>query len=104
MIIGRIIGRILLLAAAIVLVRDAIAWYDTGRFAPITFGQLWSDIDASSFGDARRSAESSLPAWLQRPVLFAMLSWWAVPVLAVPGFLLLRACRARAIGRRRRRR
>jgi len=102
-IIGRIIGRILLLAAAIVFLRDAIAWYDTGRLAPIAFGQLWSDIDAASFGDARTSVERALPAWLQPPVLFAMLSWWAVPILVVPGALLLRLCRVRVARRRRRR-
>ena len=103
MIIGRIIGWILLLAAAVVLLRDLIAWFDTGGLAPIAAGQVWGDIHRSSLALVQSGIERSVAPWLWDPVLAAILSWWAVPVLAIPGLLFLRAFRARR-GRRRRRR
>ena len=48
MIVWRIIGWIVLLAGLSVLVRDAIAGFDTGVWRPIAVGQLWYDIDRSS--------------------------------------------------------
>jgi hypothetical protein len=102
MIIGRVIGWLLLLAALTVLGRDLIGWADTGEFAPIAAGQLWFSLDPGSLNLAQAAVQRHVAAWLWDPVIESMLLWWAVPVLSVPGLVLLVLCRRRTQPRRRR--
>ncbi len=103
MVIGRFIGWLLILAAAVVLLRDAIGWVDTHFFAPVSALQLWGDIDAASRGAVQAWVERSLP-WLWNAVLATVLSWSAAAVLGLPGLVLVALCRRRGNGGRRRRR
>lgn len=104
MVIGRLIGWMLLLAAAAVLVRDLIVWLDTGIFVPITADALWFEIDRGSRLATEAMVEASPIPWLWQSVIAAMLSLWAMLVLALPGVFLLLLFRRRSSGRRRRRR
>ena len=100
MVIGRVIGWLLLLAAAVVFMRDLIGWYDTGVFAPTAAGQLWFDIDRSSLNLVQAVIQRYISAWLWQPVIATILLGWAVLVIGGPGLLLVWACRRR--NRRRR--
>jgi hypothetical protein len=102
MVIGRLLGWLLLLAALAVLGRDLIAWHATGHFVPIATGQLWYDLDRGSLNLAQAAIQRHVATWLWNPVVTTILSFWAVLVLAVPGLLLLWACRRRGYSRRRR--
>src|SRR5579872_5047239 len=102
MIIGRVIGWLLLLAGLIVLGRDLLGWADTGQFVPIAAGQLWFNLDHASLNLAQAVIQRYVAAWLWDPVIETVLLWWAVPVLAVPGLVLLMLCRRRGQPRRRR--
>jgi hypothetical protein len=104
MVIGRILGWLLVLAAAMVLLRDLLSWYDTGVFHAIALGELWFDIHPTSLELAQPAIQRHLAPWLWDPVIVAILRWWAAPVLAVPGVLLLWVSGGSTNGRRRRRR
>jgi hypothetical protein len=102
MIIGRIIGWLLVLAALVVLVADLIARLDTGHFAPTAAGQLWFEISPSTLELAQAGVQRHLVTWLWDPVMQTVLLWPAALVLGVPGVALLWACRRRDRRRRRR--
>src|SRR5579863_9172793 len=104
MVIGRVIGWILLFAAAVVLVRDLIAWLDSGAIAPIALGQLWADIDGPSLDGIHAAIRHDLPEWLAPRIDRALTQTWAMPALAAIGALVLWAFRRRGGTRRRRRR
>ncbi len=91
MIIGRIIGVILLLAAAGVLAHDMFDWSTKGFLAPIVAGQLWFDLAPSSLNLVQAVIQRYIAAWLWDPVISTILLWWAWVVLAVPGAVLLLA-------------
>jgi hypothetical protein len=98
MIVGRVIGWILIVAAVAVLVRDIIAWIDTGNFALIAAGQLWFNLHQDSLQIAEPAISRHIPLigpWLWHPVISTILTWPAVLVFAVPGILLARAFRRR---------
>ena len=101
MFIGRVIGWLLVLAALVVLVADAIAWLDTRHFALTAAGRLWSEISPTTRELAQPAIQSHLAAWLWDPI-DVMLTWPAALVLAVPGVALLWLCRPRDRRRRRR--
>jgi hypothetical protein len=87
MLIGRVFGWLLLLAALAIAGRDLLAWADTGRFGPLGIGELVAEIT----GRGSVAADG-------------VLTIWAAPVFAVPGLLLVlwRADGARRHRRRRR--
>jgi len=92
MMIGRIIGRLLLFAAGVVLVRDALVWLDTHSIAPLSLAGFWSDLAANGFLAARNWIDHVAP-WLWRWGLGPVLSLWALPSFAVLGSILLWSCR-----------
>ncbi len=94
MAIGRFFGWLLLFAAGIVLVRDAAAWLDLRVVAPLSLGDLWSNLDAGGFMSARAAIEHVAP-WLWRWALAPLLALWVLPVLAVLAVALLVSCRTR---------
>ena len=101
MVIGRLLGWLLLLAALAVLGRDLIAWHETHSFAPIALGQLWYDIDRGSLNTLQAAVQRHVAPWLWDPVIATVLRWWAVLVLAVLGVFFRWAFRRRGHGRRR---
>jgi hypothetical protein len=94
MVIGRFLGWVLLFATGIVFVRDTIAWLDLRILAPLSLGELWSNLDGSGFMSAHAAIERLAP-WLWRWGFAPVLALWALPVLAVLGLALLMVCRTR---------
>jgi hypothetical protein len=79
MIVGRFIGRLLLIAAAIVLLRDLFAWYDSGIVAPLSLAELAVD-----------------PARYPAPVASGVMAFPAIVVFLVLGLVFVFAFRARS--------
>lgn len=104
MIIGRVIGWLLALAAILVLLRDLFAWYMTGSFDPIALGRLWFDLSPNTLELAQPAIQRHIAAWLWEPVIVTILRLPALVVFAVPGILLLWSCGLTAAARARRRR
>jgi hypothetical protein len=99
MIIVRIIGWILLLAGAIVLGRDLIAWRDAGVWAPISLEELWLELHRASLA----RVEGGLAPWLLG-IVRRGLALWAAPSLLVPGIVFAWLGRKRGERRRSRKR
>jgi hypothetical protein len=102
MFVGRWIGWLFLLSGLAVLVRDLIAWADSGRFAPIVLGQLWFDLAPASLNLAQAVIQRYIHPALWDPAIQRLLLLWAFPVLILIGFLLIAAFRPRESHRRRR--
>jgi multisubunit Na+/H+ antiporter MnhC subunit len=100
MIIGRFIGWLLLLAALVVLVRDLIAWLDTGSFGFVAAGQVWFEISPNTLELAQPAIQRHVATWLWDPIV-AILTLPAIVVLGVPGVALVLLCRRRERRRRR---
>jgi len=90
MFIGRFIGTLLLIAAAIVLLRDALAWHDSGLLAFISGQELWGDLSPDSLTRFQRA----LPAYMTDPVS-VILGWPACLIFGLPGLLLFWVFRRR---------
>jgi hypothetical protein len=91
---GRILGWLFVLAAAVVFLRDTISWFDTGHLEPLVVGKLWFDLHPTSLQLAQPAIQRHIAPWLWDPVIVTLLLWWAAPVIAVPGIFLLWASRA----------
>ena len=100
MIVGRIIGGLFLIVAAIALLRDALDFYDTRQIALLSSDQLWYSFAPSSFESSRLWGETSLPI-LWDPIITTLLSAPTFLAAAVIGILFLLGSRK---PRRRRRR
>ena len=88
MLIGRLLGWTVLLAAGAVLVRDGLSWADTRALDPLSLGGLWSNLDGNGLIAAHHAIENAAP-WLWRWGLGPALAIWALPVLAILGLVLL---------------
>lgn len=100
MIVGRMIGGIIVLAGLAVLVRDAIAWYQTKIWAPVALGQLWYEADRSSLNLVQAVTERYISRFLWDPIIVSILLWRAFAVLIAVGALLLIVFRKRPQRRR----
>jgi hypothetical protein len=83
MIIVRVIGWLLLLFAAIALLRDLLNWYDSGALSLLSGDQLWLSQSPAGYQSAQNWVGDHLPALL-RPVLTTIL---ALPVFVAAGVL-----------------
>jgi hypothetical protein len=88
LIVLRILGWLLVLAALVMVGREALAWYQTGTWTIIPAGQLWFEIDRESLLLAQPAIERHLLPELWTAIA-AMLQWPAWAVLGVPGLVLL---------------
>jgi hypothetical protein len=102
MVIGRIIGWLLVLAALVVLGRDLIGWLDTHHLVFVPAGALWYQISPNTILLAQPAIQRHLAPWLWDPVIQTILLWPAVLVLGVPGLALLWLFQPRDRRRRRR--
>ena len=100
MIVGRIVGWILLIAAGITLAGDIIAWYHTGTWRLIAAGELWFKLDRGSLNLVQAVIQRYVSARLWDPVIQTVLQFYALLVFAVPGLVLLWVTRSREKRRR----
>ena len=101
MIVGRVIGWLLLIGAAITLGLDILAWYYTGTFKLSAAGELWYRLDRGSLNLVQAVIQRYISPRLWDPVIQSVLQLYALVVLAMPGFLLLWVFRSREARRRR---
>jgi hypothetical protein len=97
MVIGRFVGYLLLILAAIVGLRDLLAWFDTGILVLLSGNQLWFTLSPANYDSVTDAMRRAMPM-LWDP-LSAVLSAPAVAVSLILGLLLIWVFR-----RRRRRR
>ncbi len=97
--IGRVIAVLLLMAAALVMLQDAIGWYSTGVFEPTVVGKLWYQLSPTTLQLAQPAIQRHVSPWLWDNVIIYVLLFWAAPTFAVPALFLL----WETSGRRRRR-
>jgi hypothetical protein len=93
MLIGRVIGYLLILAALIVLVAEVIDFVATGNWTIISTGDVWYRIDPSSLAGAQSGIEQNIADWLWDPVIATLLRVPAWVFLGLSGMLLAAACR-----------
>ena len=78
MIVGKLIGFLLLIVAAIAFVRDALDWYDSGLLETLSGDQLWLSLAPDAY--------QSVQYWIIDNLSYA----WdpvATTILAVPAFI-----------------
>jgi hypothetical protein len=102
MFVGRWIGWLALLGGLAVLVRDLVAWADTGHFAPIVLGQLWFNLAPASLNLAQAVIQRYIFPALWDPGITTLLFCWAAPLFIGLGLVLIALFRRRDRGRRRR--
>jgi hypothetical protein len=95
MIIGRVIGWLLLIAASITLVGDVMAWSQTGTWRLSASGELWSKLDHNSLNFVQQMIQRYGSPKLWDPVIQTILQFYALLVLAIPGLLLIWVTRSR---------
>ena len=96
MIIVRIIGWMLLLAALAAAGYEAMAAIKSGGWHPVALGELWYRIDRGSLGLAQAGVQRHVASWLWEPVIVAILRLPGWIAFGVPAAALL------WLGRRRR--
>jgi hypothetical protein len=79
-----------------VLLRDALVWIDTKRWAPIALGQLWYELSRSSLNLVQAVVQRYIHPFLWDPIIVSVLLSWAFAVLMILGVLLLAVFRKRA--------
>jgi hypothetical protein len=95
MIIGRIIGWLLLIAAAITLANDVISWSHTGTWHLSSASEVWERLDAGSLTLVQAAVRRYVSPELWDPVIQTILQFYALLILAIPGLLLLWVTRSR---------
>ena len=93
MLIGRLIGRLLLLAGLAVAAWDGLNWLETDRFRFITGGEIWFTLDVDSLNGAQAAIQRYGVPELWDPVMQTILTWPAAPVLLGVGVVLAFLCR-----------
>ena len=101
MIVGRLVGWLLIIAALVAEGRDLWGLWDTGHFQVSVIGKLWFEVSPNTLLLAQPAIQRHVAAWLWDPVIATMLQWPAALTLAVPGLALIWACRRRDRRRRR---
>ena len=89
MIVGRVIGWILCVAAVAFLLRDAVMLAVTGKLEPIITGQMWHDLSPGSLNLAQAVTQRYLLPWLWDPVIQTWLRWPAWISFGLIGLILV---------------
>ena len=103
MIIGRVIGWILIIAALAALVYDAVGWARGDGFVMHAAGEVWYAVSPDTLNMLQAGIQRNVSPYLWDPVIVTVLLWPALLVLGVPGLLLVWLFRRRNGYRRRRR-
>jgi hypothetical protein len=83
MIIGRLLGFLFLIIAAIAFLRDALAWYDSGRLMVLSGEQLWFNLAPASLDAAQTWLRDNILV-LWDPVMATLLR---APAFVLPGVI-----------------
>ncbi len=94
MIVGRLIGFLLLVIAAIAFIRDALDWYDSGALELLSGDQLWLSLSPESYQSVQDWTGNNLP-FLWDPIATTILWLPAFVSAGVLGALFLLATRKR---------
>jgi len=101
MIIGRVIGWILIIAALAALAYDALGWARGDGFVMHTAGEVWYAVNRDTLNMLQAGIQRRIWPYLWDPVIVTVLLWPACLVLGVPGVVLAWAFRRRGDRRRR---
>ena len=83
-----VIGWLLVAGAAVMAVREAVMWAQSGEWTPIAAGQLWFDLHKDSLQLVQPAIERYILPALWDPVILTVLQWPAWAVLGLPGLVL----------------
>lgn len=100
MIVLRVIGWLLILAALITLGRDIVGWIHQGHWMATPAGKLWYDLSPGSLNLVQAVIERHIWKTLWNPILLTLLLQPVWLDLGIPGLLLVLSSRR---SRRRRR-
>ena len=103
MIVGRILGWLITLAAVLILGAELVCFVRTGTYDIISGGELWYDIHRASLNILQAAIQRYLHPMIWDPVLTAVLRIPAWIPLGVVGMGLSWLCRKRRPRRRNRR-
>ena len=88
MIVGRVIGWILVVAAIVILARDIIGWINAGSLAFVAAGELWFTLHDGSLNLIQAVTQRYIFPQLWDPIAVTVLLWPAFLVVGVPGLIL----------------
>ncbi len=91
----RILASLLLLFAAMLLVREAVRWLSGEGWSPIPLGQIWFDIDPASLNMLQAGIQRRLSPSLWEDVIQPVLTWPAAPMVGALGLALWLGSRRR---------
>jgi len=94
-IICRVIGSILLLAAIAAAGYEAFTAFEAGSWRSIALGEIWFKLHAASLNGAQAGIQRYISPFLWEPVITTVLLWPGWAVFGVPGAVLLWFCRSR---------
>ena len=89
----RLLGWLLLAAAASLLGRDVVRWAEGRGFGPAPLGQVWFDVDRFSLNLVQAVVERYVASWLWQDVLAPLLLAPAWVVVGAAGAAVLAAAR-----------
>lgn len=107
MIVCRVLGWILVLAALGAIGYEVFMAVDTGSYRMIALGQIWYEHHPHSLNTAQAGIQRYVAPWLWEPGIVTILRWPGWLVFGVPGILAAALCRKRRryrlMGKKRRR-
>ena len=95
MIICRILGWILVLAALGAVAYEVMEALRSNGWRMIALGEMWFKIHAPSLNGAQAGIQRYVAPWLWEPVITTILLWPGWAVFGVPGVLAAYLCRKR---------
>ncbi len=101
MVVGRVLGWLLVLAAILAFGAEVVFLVKTGAYTMLTVGKIWAGIDANSLVGFGAFVEKSISPALWSDVLVPLFSLPAWAVAGVPGAALVWFCRKGKARRRR---
>ncbi len=85
----RLLAAVLLILAAAMAVREAVAYVRVGKWQPIPLGQVWSEVNQSSLLLLEPAITRHVSQWLWDAVIFPILTVPAWGVFAALAIILL---------------
>ena len=99
MIVCRILGWILVLAALGAVAYEVMAAVSQGSWRMIALGEMWYKLHPHSLNTAQAGIQRNVAPWLWEPVITTILLWPGWVVFGVPGILASIFCRKRRSNR-----